>query len=131
MTLVACNAFGCDSITYPNFITEYDVPAIPFIQVTGDTLCVDAHFGYEWFESSDLTNVLSTDQCFVPSVKGNYSVLVYDTNGCSTLSPSVITEVDLLSGNQDMAFAVPNPFHHTTTIHFQNGSGGCSRNRNC
>ncbi len=119
VTLVACNAFGCDSITYPNFITEYDVPAIPFIQVTGDTLCVDAHFGYEWFESSDLTNVLSTNQCFVPSVKGNYSVLVYDTNGCSTLSPGVITDIDHLSGNQDMAFAVPNPFHHTTTIHFK------------
>lgn len=99
-------------------ITEYEVPAIPIIQINGDTLCVDAHFGYEWVESSDITNVLSTDQCFVPSVKGNYSVLVYDTNGCRSLSSYVITSIDQLLDNQLLAVAVPNPFVNTTTIHF-------------
>nr|MBK9651928.1 T9SS type A sorting domain-containing protein [Bacteroidota bacterium] len=119
VTLVACNAIGCDSVTFVNFVQEFPSPVPPVVSVINDSLCVSGYVTYQWFETGNLTNVLSTNSCFVPTVAGNYFVLVTDTNGCEVASGTVpvtvsIYEQDALSKIK----MIPNPFDDITSLEF-------------
>jgi hypothetical protein len=93
VTMVACNSAGCDSVVFPAFITEFSPPAQPVVTQHGDSLCTDSHLTYEWYEISNPFVILSTSRCFMPSVPGNYSVQISDSNGCQSSSRPVITSV--------------------------------------
>lgn len=94
VSLVACNAAGCDSLFYNTFITELQSPPTPTVTVNGSLLCASAAANYAWYETSNLSLILSTLQCYQPTMPGNYFVIVSDSNGCSTPSASVaITSV--------------------------------------
>ncbi len=111
--LVACNAAGCDSITYSQFVTELQNPPAPVVTVTGSLLCSSPAANYAWYETSNLTQVLATTQCFQPLVTGSYFVIVFDSSGCNTPSQSVVVtgvneylsnDCVLYSANQTIQF---------------------------
>ncbi|MBK8845732.1 MAG: hypothetical protein IPO27_03865 [Bacteroidetes bacterium] len=88
--LIACNGAGCDTATFSQFITEYPNPPAPIISINGSQYCSTPAVSYSWYNTINLTQVLSTTQCFAPTVPGNYFVLISDSNGCSTPSSTVI-----------------------------------------
>lgn len=83
--LIACSINGCDTITMTNFITEFQLPPSPVINLQGNTLSSTPAFAYQWFIVGD-TTVYSTTQTFTPTVNGNYYVLISDSNGCQVPS---------------------------------------------
>ncbi|HRH65922.1 MAG TPA: T9SS type A sorting domain-containing protein [Bacteroidia bacterium] len=119
VTLVACNSAGCDSVTYPAFITEFASPAQPLVSINGDTLCAGAYTAYEWFTVSNPGVILSTDQCFIVPLAGNYSVRVTDTNGCQAVSESAITGIISLSPDIRLINVSPNPSDGVFTLEFK------------
>ena len=86
VTLIACNAYGCDSLTYDSFIKEIVPTEIPIINIINDTLCVSSYNSYSWYEGTNPSAILSTNQCFLPNDSGNYFVTVIDSNGCDLTS---------------------------------------------
>ena len=118
VTLVACNSFGCDSTTFPAHITEFNPPAQPLVSINGDTLCTGIYSTYEWFAISNPGVTLSTDQCFIVPVFGNYSVMVTDSNGCQATSESAITGVAESFLNQTPIKVIPNPSSGIFSIEF-------------
>lgn len=87
--LIACNAAGCDTIIFPQFITEYPNPLAPAISINGSQYCSSPALSYAWYNTINLTQVLATTPCFTPTIPGNYFVLISDSNGCSTPSSSI------------------------------------------
>lgn len=86
VTLIACNAYGCDSLTFDSFIKEIDPAELPTINIINDTLCVSSYISYSWFEVTNPSIILSTNQCFLPIDSGNYFITVIDSNGCDLTS---------------------------------------------
>ncbi|MBK8845682.1 MAG: PKD domain-containing protein [Bacteroidetes bacterium] len=82
VTLVACNLIGCDSVVFPAFITEFQLPQAPVATLSGNTLSSTTAFSYQWFIVGD-TTVYSNAQSFTPTVNGSYYVLISDSNGLS------------------------------------------------
>ncbi|MBK8845790.1 MAG: hypothetical protein IPO27_04155 [Bacteroidetes bacterium] len=89
VALVACNANGCDSIFLPAFITEFQLPQQPVLTTNFDTLFSSTAFSYQWYNVNNATQVLGTNQWFVPAVAGNYFVLISDSNGCQVPSATI------------------------------------------
>lgn len=117
--LLRVSTIGCDSVTFVNFVQEFPSRVPPVVSIINDSLCVSGYVTYQWFETGNLTNVLSTNSCFVPTVAGNYFALVTDTNGCEVASGTVpvtvsIYEQDALSKIK----IIPNPFNDITSLEF-------------
>ena len=89
VSLKACNAGGCDSLFFPNFISVLQNPPAPTVTVNGSLMCSSPAFAYAWYETSNLTLLLSTSQCYQPTVPGNYFLIIADSNGCSTPSATI------------------------------------------
>ncbi|HRC32318.1 MAG TPA: hypothetical protein PK736_02625 [Bacteroidia bacterium] len=90
VSLKACNAGGCDSLYFPNFITELQNPPAPTVTVNGSLMCSSPAFAYAWYETANLTLLLSSNQCYQPTLPGNYFVIIADSNGCSKPSATII-----------------------------------------
>lgn len=115
VSLIACNAAGCDTVAFTNFITEFQLPTAPVISLNGDTLTSSPAFSYQWYIVGD-TTVHSTAQTFTPTVNGNYYVLISDSNGCQSPSNVVgfFTAMHTLEDNAISIF--PNPFSETIFV---------------
>ncbi|MBK8845170.1 MAG: T9SS type A sorting domain-containing protein [Bacteroidetes bacterium] len=90
VSLKVCNVGGCDSLFFPNFIAELQSPPAPIVTVNGSIMCSSPAYSYAWYETSSLSTILSTTQCFQPLIPGDYFVIIADSNGCSTPSATVI-----------------------------------------
>lgn len=90
VTLVACNAAGCDSVTISNFVTEHQNPPAPTVSISNDTLYCSSAVSYAWFNTNNTSLVLSTNAYYFPTQFGSYYVTITDSNGCSTPSSTVI-----------------------------------------
>lgn len=117
VTLVACNSVGCDSVVFPAFVTEHQLPQAPLAAISGNTLYSTVAYSYQWFIVGD-TTVYSTSQAFQPQVSGNFYVLIADSNGCQVPSNVVgffISQRDL----QAQTFTIhPNPVSNILTASF-------------
>lgn len=93
VSLIVCNAFGCDTITFSNFIT---VSASPVVNLGNDTvLCngatlllqagSDPQYSYLWQD-------LSTDSLYLVNGTGTYWVEV-GNNGCNVYDTVVVTTI--------------------------------------
>ena len=60
--LIACNGAGCDTATFSQFITEYPNPPAPIISINGSQYCSTPAVSYSWYNTINLTQVLSTTQ---------------------------------------------------------------------
>jgi hypothetical protein len=124
VTLIACNASGCDTLDLSNFITVF--PPLNFAPIvqSGDTLfSVPGFAGYQWFEGNNPING-ATGYFYVAPHSGTYSVQVTDSNGCNataTKAGVIASMSDLLAETGNM-----NAFYSGEKIHlsFQSSKYG-------
>jgi PKD repeat protein len=72
---------GIDSI----YVTILPLPPIPTITQTGNQLTSSAITGNQWYESGKIIPG-ETNQVFFPTKNGTYTVVITDSNGCSSES---------------------------------------------
>ncbi len=120
VSLIACNNNGCDTLIINNFIHANANP-VDSIWQSNDTLFSIAATNYQWFNTNNLTTVLSTNNYFVPTVAGNYFVIITDSNGCEAASAAIgiNTAFEELLQNHFVVF--PNPANGN--INFQTFEG--------
>ena len=98
--LIACNATSCDTLLLPNFITEYNAPAMPLVTGSGGVLYSTVASTYAWYSTTNPTLILSVDSFYIPQVAGSYYVITTDSNGCQASSNVfVITALELTPYN--------------------------------
>lgn len=109
VTLIACNAAGCDSLHFPNFITELAQPPAPVISMNYDTLFSSFAYGYQWFYNGNpIAN--ATANYYIPLVNGNYYVVISDSVGCINSSNVItLTNVGIAQHEASTLHIIPNP----------------------
>ncbi|MBK8845421.1 MAG: hypothetical protein IPO27_02235 [Bacteroidetes bacterium] len=96
--LIACNAIGCDTVLFPGFINEFQLPPTPQVVVSNDTMyCLTTNVTYAWVNVNNPGLVLSTAQNFYPGVAGNYYVIITDTLQCSVPSGVIGISTSIIS----------------------------------
>lgn len=93
--LIACNGAGCDTVTYTNFITEYQSPVVT-ITMQGDTLFAPAGYTYAWYQTGFPTTILSTANYYVPPTAGSYYLVATDSLGCEVSSNTINANVGVM-----------------------------------
>jgi PKD repeat protein len=91
-------------------VMVWPLPNIPIITQVGNNLEATSGFaGYQWYENNAIING-ETQSVFTPVNNGNYSVDVFDTNGCIATSQAfnfVIQGMYAVSNNEINIY--PNP----------------------
>lgn len=117
VTLIACNAAGCDTLTIPGFINEYQPPAVPTVTGSNDTLFSSLAYSYQWYGSSGIITG-ATNQFYVYPQPGSYYVIITDSNGCATSSIVINTGVNEIINDITYFDVFPNPTTGNITISF-------------
>lgn len=116
VTMVACKNGTCDTVTKQNYIIINQSPAIPTITQSNDTLYSSTAYAYQWFELSNPTTILSTNNYYVVTQPGTYYVMVYDVNGCNTPS-SIYVYAGVNEYVDGMKFEIyPNPVSEALNV---------------
>jgi PKD repeat protein len=103
-TVVVTNSFGCTTVSSPVSVTAFAVPTVTITGVNSicsgnsSTLTANATagsgsiIGYQWQESNvDISG--ETDSMYVATTTGSYTVIVTNSNGCSTTSTAFVVGV--------------------------------------
>lgn len=114
--LIACNAVGCDTLLMSNFITEFQLPPTPTISLVSDTLFSTPAYQYQWFNIDSGFTVLGTNNYYVPTVAGNYYVLISDTNGCQSPSNVIGVSVGIYQPNVEALLFIFNQAEDMITL---------------
>ncbi len=119
VTLVACNQFGCDTITKNNFITSYITP-LDSIWFTNDTLFALPAYSYQWYEVGTGLIANATQNYYVPLTVGNYYCITKDTDGCESTSNVILYTSFFENDNHEISNAVwPNPANEVLFVNPQ------------
>lgn len=114
-TYLTTNMNGCDSTANLSFVV-YPLP-VPTINWNGTALTTEAYqTSYQWF----LNNVSisgATDSTYIPTISGDYSVQVVDTNGCGNTS-ALFQFYGYLGSKDGSVVAYPNPTNSLLYINF-------------
>jgi hypothetical protein len=98
-----------------------NLPAIPTIEVHGDTLVSSAAANYQWIRNSTIING-ATNQKYVTTASGWHKVQVTDpVTGCKAYSDSVLIGglgIDDINGLQSQIQVFPNPSSNRVNIDF-------------
>jgi hypothetical protein len=118
---VTTDGLGCSGGSDSIAITKHSIPPTPTIVKSNDTLVISPSKIYQWyFNGSPISGAAA--QTYYPTVSGNYSVQITDSNGCqntSAMFPVTITSVGILSEIHDSQIKIyPNPAHSALTIEF-------------
>jgi len=108
VTLIACNAAGCDTFIVPGLINEFANPPVPVITFSADTLISTSAYSYQWYLNSAPVPG-ATNQYFVFTQMGTYFVIVTDSNGCASSSSSVVLATGIHDAVSEALFIYPNP----------------------
>lgn len=109
VTLIACNAAGCDTLYLAGFISEYPFP-LPSITQSNDTLFSSPAVAYQWWSTDSGIIAGATNSYYIPTQAGSYFVVVTDTVGCNGPSNSiVISSVNELATGSSQLAIFPNP----------------------
>lgn len=101
--LIACNSIGCDTVLFPGFINEFQLPPTPQVVVSNDTLyCLATNVTYAWINVNNPGVILSTAPTFYPGVAGNYYVLITDSLQCSVPSAVIGISTSLISNGENI-----------------------------
>jgi len=119
VTLIACNAAGCDTLIMPGFIKEFQPPAIPVITIHDDTLFSSPATTYQWYNISGILPG-ETNQYYVFQQPDYYYVVVTDSNGCAASSSVIFTSIQEAALTDDGLIISPNPNAGTFNIWFSN-----------
>lgn len=120
VTLIACNAAGCDTLFLPSFITEYQIPQQPVLTLSNDTLyCFPQASVYSWYNTNNPGTIISTAPFIVTSLGESYFVIVGDSLGCQNSSTVFdITKVNEYEQVGSCFSLLPNVLGETATIKF-------------
>jgi PKD repeat protein len=104
---------GSPAISNTETIVVYALPPTPGIYLSGDTLYSSAATGNQWYYSPAGIPVSGANgQFHVPTMIGDYFVLVTDTNGCVSDTSNIInvTETGMTNPGNEQGFIIyPNP----------------------
>ena len=119
-SLTVTNSYGCSASAFMNdTVHVYPNPPHPTIFIAGDTLkCLLAGYSYQWLQN-DTAISGETNFYFVPTVTGNYSVVISTLQGCSDTSQVLfftVSGIGDLSGNTPEVLVYPNPANKTLHI---------------
>ena len=121
--LIACNANGCDTLLFQNFIVEYPNPYDSIWQ-SNDTLYSLPASGYQWYETTSGIITGATNQYFVIQSPGSYFCVITDSIGCVGTSNTIII-TSLPNPSEGGAFSVfPNPNDGNFEVVFNAPFGG-------
>jgi hypothetical protein len=97
--LMAVNSDGCRGNSQSVQVIIYPAPATPVVTVAGDTLTSTPGVTYQWYmEGAPVTG--ATQQQYITSVYGNYTVATTDTNGCRAVSlPATLAPPDVMGSS--------------------------------
>lgn len=106
---------NCGTVSEDVQVLVNPLPAQPVVFVTGSELASTAGSTYQWYlNGTPVSN--ATDQTYSPLETGNYTVEVFDGNGCSSLSePYNWITVGISQRNFELR-VYPNPFHNQLLI---------------
>lgn len=128
VTLIACNAAGCDTLFLPSFITEYPLPPQPVISQGNDTLYCTPAFSYSWYNTSNPGIVISSDPFFTTSSGGSYFVIISDSLGCqNSSSVFMATGLDHYHTGDLPVEVFPNPAYDVLHIRWPHAEGQKTR----
>ncbi|QQR96163.1 MAG: T9SS type A sorting domain-containing protein [Bacteroidota bacterium] len=98
-------------------VTAFPLPVVPTITLSNDSLLATTTVGtYQWFYNGNAITG-ATNDFYVPSQNGNYSLMVTDANGCSSMSAVYnMTTVGLQTIFKQAHNVFPNPFNDYLTI---------------
>lgn len=108
VTLIACNAAGCDTIYLPGFIHELQSPPVPVVTSNADTLFASPAYSYQWYDSTSAIPG-ETGSYYIFQQPGSYYVIVTDSNGCATSSNAIYTGLNEVEVNNEDIKIIPNP----------------------
>ncbi|MEO8150840.1 MAG: T9SS type A sorting domain-containing protein [Bacteroidia bacterium] len=109
VTLIACNAFSCDTLILTNFINEYQTPSDSIYQ-SNDTLYSMPGYSYQWYEVSSGLITGATNQYYYPTTPGGYFCVASNAIGCmSTSNVITITGIKQSSISNWQLAIIPNP----------------------
>jgi len=108
VTLIACNAAGCDTMTVTALINEFQNPPVPVVTMNVDTLFSTPAYTYQWYFNSALIPG-ATDQYYVFQQMGTYFVIVTDSNGCASSSSSIMLTTGINVIDNVSVSVYPNP----------------------
>ncbi|MBW8050032.1 MAG: T9SS type A sorting domain-containing protein [Cytophagales bacterium] len=110
---------GCDSV-HSTVLSVNPIPTQPTITQSGNTLiCLPAAAGYQWYLDSIFLIIGATNQTYIITQSGNYTVAVTDSNGCKATSNAfnaIFTGISDQSGNSISISIYPNPTSNEFTI---------------
>ena len=96
-----------------------DIPPVPIITHSGTLLASSSATGNQWLMNNQIING-ATNYIYTARVTGCYSLMVTDTNGCTSISDTVCLEIrgtGIQEINNNYAIALyPNPNNGSFTI---------------
>jgi len=111
VSLTASNLNDSNTAVYPNFITIYGAPSLPYISISGpngDSLTSTPALYYQWNINGQVIPG-ATSQIYLAQGAGSYTVTTTDANNCSTTSFAVLI-TGISSGIQNVYLNInPNP----------------------
>ncbi|MBK9670944.1 MAG: PKD domain-containing protein [Bacteroidetes bacterium] len=106
--LRACNYGYCDSVYY--LVKVKNLPSSPSISENFGTLTSTAYLGNQWYLNG---NVIpgATNQHYITSANGNYTVTYTDSSGCTSLqsTPYLMLSTNVKEMNENSFSLYPNP----------------------
>jgi hypothetical protein len=97
-----------------------ELPEKPTIDVSDKILTSSAGSSYEWYLNGEIIEN-ADDQEFTPAESGEYTVAVFDANGCSATSDPVSIEIEdpVVNINSDINELLVYPNPATTDVNIQ------------
>ena len=84
-SVIVTNSYGCIDTATGTQVNLFPAPAVPVISHTGDSLMSTPAVSYQWYFNS-VSIPGATDQIYIASAIGDYTVQTTDSNGCTSLS---------------------------------------------
>lgn len=108
--LLAVGANGCTTpAVEPVVVTVYPLPDVPVITQAGDSLVTMGVGSFQWYLNGDAIDG-ATDDAYAVLWSGDYTVMVTDANGCSSVSdPFTYISTGIGASTLLSAGVAPNP----------------------
>jgi uncharacterized repeat protein (TIGR01451 family) len=103
------------------YLHSNPLPNTPIISQIGDSIFVpnDSNLSYQWYNGGGVVVINETGFWLTPSVEGDYSIAVTDSNGCTEWSDLyTFSFINLGEELAQKASIYPNPFKDFTTLSF-------------
>lgn len=113
--LVVTDINGC--LTASSTTISEPNPVIVNIWQNGNTIEATPDFiNYQWYDANGNPINGAINDTFIPTIQGEYSVEVVDTNGCIATSYSILILIDFIGESESELTIYPNPTKGNLTI---------------